>query len=109
RIIAIFEPHTFSWRNRGALKWYKDVFDGVSEVVLLPPPAHGKDSHDQLTFDEIYTEIKKYVSTRKAKTEKEALKIIKEITKKDDVIVLVSSGSLLGLTKSVPKLIERLF
>lgn len=104
RIITVFEPHTFSWRNRGALKWYKDIFDGVGEVILLPPPTAGKNTHDQLTFDEIYKEIKKHVSVQKATTEKEALAIIKKITKKGDLIALVSSGSLLGLTKSIPKL-----
>lgn len=117
RIIAVFEPHTFSWRNRGALTWYKTIFDGVSEVILLPPPEHGKATHDQLSFDEIYKEIKKYVSAHKAGTEKEALKLLKTIVKKParnaahnaagggDIIALVSSGSLLGLSKSVPKML----
>ncbi len=104
RITTIFEPHTFSWRNRGALKWYKDIFDGVGEVILLPPPTHGKNTHDQLTFDEIYNEIQKHVSVQKATTEKEALNIIKKITKSGDLIALISSGSLLGLSKSIPKL-----
>ena len=106
RIIAVFEPHTFSWRNRGALKWYKTIFNGVEEVILLPPPIHGKTTHDQLSLDEIYNEVKKHVPTHKAKTEKEALALIKKIIKKDDVIALVSSGSLLGLSKSIPKIIE---
>lgn len=107
RIVTIFEPHTFSWRNRGALKWYKDIFDGVREVILLPPPTAGKNTHDQLTFDEIYNEIKKHVSVQKATTEKEALAIIKKITKKGDLIALVSSGSLLGLSESIPKLLKQ--
>lgn len=109
RIVAIFEPHTFSWRNRAALKWYKNIFDGVGEVILLPPPEHGKNTHDQLTFNEIYNEVKKYVSARQATTEKEALAIVRKIIKKGDLVVLVSSGSLLGLAESVPRLMERLF
>ena len=106
RIVAIFEPHTFSWRNRGAIKWYKDIFDGVSEVILLPPPKAGKKTHDQLSFDEIYKTIQNNVPTHKANTEKEALVIIKKIIKKGDLIALISSGSLLGLTKSIPKIVE---
>lgn len=109
KIMAVFEPHTFSWRNRGALKWYKNIFDGVEEVILLPPPSQGKNTHDQLTFDEIFNEIKKHNSVHKAEKEKDALALLKKITKKDDIIVLVSSGSLYGLTASVPKLAEKMF
>jgi len=106
KIVAVFEPHTFSWRNRGALKWYKTIFDGVGEVILLPPPEHGKDTHSQLSYDEIYKEVKKYVPVHKATTEKEALATIQKIIKKNDVVALVSSGSLLGLSKSIPKMFQ---
>ena len=106
RIISIFEPHTFSWRNRDAIKWYDDVFQGVSEVILLPPPDHGAHSHDQLSYAEIFKAIKKHVPVQQAGTEKEALKIVKKVTKKGDIVVLISSGSLLGLTNSIPKLFK---
>lgn len=109
KIIAVFEPHTFSWRNREALKWYKTIFNGVGFVILLPPPNHGKNTHDQLTQNEIYNEVKKHTLVKKVKSEKEALVLIKEITAKGDVIALFSSGSLLGLSISVPRLVERLF
>ncbi|MDO8659628.1 MAG: Mur ligase family protein [Candidatus Parcubacteria bacterium] len=104
RIVAVFEPHTFSWRNRGALKWYENIFNGVSEVIILPPPEAGKNTHEQLSFNEIYNAVQEKVITHKATTEKEALTIIKKIIKKNDLIALISSGSLLGLAKSVPKL-----
>jgi len=107
RIVVVFEPHTFSWRNYKALKWYKDVFENVGEVVLLPPPIHGKNTHSQLTYNDIYHEIKKHLPVHKAKTEKEALKILKKIIKTGDIIALVSSGSLLGLSKSIPKLFDK--
>jgi len=81
----------------------------VGVVILLPPPLHGKDTHNQLSFDEIYKEVKKRVPVHKATTEKEALIILKKIVKQGDIVALVSSGSLLGLTKSVPKLMEKLF
>ncbi|OGI85760.1 hypothetical protein A3A01_00210 [Candidatus Nomurabacteria bacterium RIFCSPLOWO2_01_FULL_39_17] len=107
RIVAVFEPHTFSWRNRGALKWYKNIFNDVAEVILLPPPSHGKNTHNQLTFNEIYNEVKKYTGVYKAHTEKEALATLKRIIKKGDILALVSSGSLLGLSKSVPRLLHK--
>lgn len=109
RIITVFEPHSFSWRNKKFLKWYKTIFNGANEVVLLPAPSHGKKTHNQLTFKEIWSEAKKHARIHKATTEKEALSILKNIVRKDDIIILISSGSLLGLSKSVPRLIERLF
>jgi UDP-N-acetylmuramate: L-alanyl-gamma-D-glutamyl-meso-diaminopimelate ligase len=109
RIIAVFEPHSFSWRNRKFLKWYETVFLEVDEVVLLPASESGKKAPGQLGSEEIWNKAKKYASVRTARSEKEALNILKKITRRDDIIVLVSSGSLLGLTKSVPKLIEKMF
>jgi len=110
KLITIFEPHTFSWRNTGAKKWYKDIFNTSSSVIILPPPEHGKETHNQLTFSEIIKEIKKNnKNAYKATEEKEVLNLLKKITKKDSIIALVSSGSLLGLTSSVPKLMEKMF
>ncbi len=106
RIVAVFEPHTFSWRNRGALKWYKDIFADVAEVILLPPPGHGATTHDQLSGKEIFAAIPN-TGKHYATTEKEALALLKKIVKKGDVLALISSGSLLGLSKSVPKALEK--
>lgn len=109
-LITIFEPHTFSWRNIEAKKWYKDIFDTSSSVIILPPPEHGSKTHNQMTFGEIVKEIKKNkLKTYPAKNEGEALSILKKITKKDNIIALITSGSLFGLTASVPKLMEKMF
>jgi UDP-N-acetylmuramate: L-alanyl-gamma-D-glutamyl-meso-diaminopimelate ligase len=110
RLITIFEPHTFSWRNRASKEWYQDIFENSESVILLPPPTHGAKTHDQMTFSEIKKEVKKNnKNTFAVKNEKEALSILGKITKKDDIVVLVSSGSLFGLTASVPKLMEKKF
>ena len=110
KLITIFEPHTFSWRNNSAKKWYKDIFNTSSSVIILPPPEHGKETHNQLTFSEIIKEVKKNnKNVYDIQNEKEALFLIQKITTKDNIIVLMSSGSLFGLTKSVPKLMEKIF
>lgn len=110
KITAIFEPHTFSWRNEEAKKWYKDVFDQCEKVIILPPPLHGSNTHAQISFEEIVKTVKaNHKNVYGAETKDEAMKILGKIIKKDDVIVLVSSGSLLGLTVSVPKLMEKMF
>lgn len=109
RIIAIFEPHAFSWRNRKFLKWYKDVFDGVEKVIMLPATGHGKVAKDQLTTNEVWKEAKKYRDIHTINNEKEGLEIIQKTVKEGDVVALVSSGLLFGLSESVPKLIEKKF
>ncbi len=107
RLIAVFEPHAFSWRNRKFLKWYKNIFDNVDEVVMLPATGHGKKAKDQLTSAEVWREAKKYKNIYTVNKEKEALRVIKKIIKKSDVVALVSSGPMFGLTLSVPKLIDK--
>jgi UDP-N-acetylmuramate: L-alanyl-gamma-D-glutamyl-meso-diaminopimelate ligase len=109
KLITIFEPHTFSWRNKNAKDWYQDIFDSSEEVLILPPPTHGINS-DQMTHDEIVREASKnHKKIYSIKTEKEALEKLKKITKKDNIILLVTSGSLFGLTSSVPSLMEKMF
>lgn len=110
KLITIFEPHTFGWRNAENKKWYQDIFNTSSKVLVLPPPEHGAKTHRQMSFQKIIKEIKKNKKeVYKIKNEKEALGILKKIVKKDDLIVLISSGSLFGLTVSVPKLMEKIF
>ncbi|KKQ06797.1 MAG: UDP-N-acetylmuramate:L-alanyl-gamma-D-glutamyl-meso-diaminopimelate ligase [Parcubacteria group bacterium GW2011_GWB1_36_5] len=109
RIIAVFEPHAFSWRNKKFLKWYQTIFNNVDEVVMLPATSHGKKAKNQLTSTEVWKEAKKYAKIHTALGEKEALQILSKITKENDVVALVSSGSLFGLNNSVPKLMEKKF
>ncbi len=110
KIITIFEPHTFGWRNKDNKKWYADIFDGSTSVLILPPPEHTASTHNQMSFAEIVEEVKKKnKEIYPVEKEQEALNILEKITKKEDIIVLISSGSILGLTLSVPKLMEKIF
>ena len=110
KLITIFEPHSASWSNARTKRWYRNILKTSDAVILLPVPAHRAGVPNQMTSEQILKIIKKHhKKTYFAKTEKETLKILKKITKEDDVIALVSSGSLLGLSKSVPKLMEKIF
>jgi len=110
RLVTVFEPKTFSWRNIATKKWYKDIFDTSDQVIILPPSKHGKNTHDQMSFQQILKEVKKnHPKVHRANNEKETLALLKKIIKNGDIIALVSSGSLLGLSESVPKLMEKMF
>lgn len=110
RIITVFEPHTFSWRNKNNLKWYRDIFKDSDETIIFKPPEHGKDSHEQIKLEEITGEVKK---TKKnvygVERKEEALKILEKITKPKDIIILMSSGDLGGLIEEVPKFVEKIY
>ena len=53
RLIIVFEPHTFTWRNRAAIAAYDDVFAGASKIFIFEPASQGAGSHAQLSQDEI--------------------------------------------------------
>ncbi len=110
KIIAVFEPHTFSWRNENAKIWYKDIFENTDTVIILPPPTHGVKTHNQLSFQEIVKLTKEnHKKVFAKKGEKEVLDLIPKITKIDSLYVLITSGSLFGLTQSLPAQMEKLF
>ncbi|MFA5936884.1 MAG: Mur ligase family protein [Candidatus Paceibacterota bacterium] len=109
RLITIFEPHAFSWRNKKFLHWYKNVFENVDEVIMLPATGHGKKAKDQLNTEEVWREAKKHKDIHFAKNGREAQNIAQKIMKKGDVIALVSSGPMFGLKETITKFAEKKF
>ena len=109
-LVVVFEPHTFSWRNREGLGWYDTVFDGVDRVLLLPPPGHGATSHDQLSQDEIASRIGAAgVKATKISGRDDALLDLKSTLKGDEAILLLSSGPLAGLADALPPMLDDSF
>jgi len=109
RLIVIFEPHTFSWRNREGLAWYDTVFAGCDRVIVIPPPETGAGSHAQLTHAEILERIAAAgVTAWGATTPSEAETLLTDLTG-DEAVLLLSSGPLLGLPATLPPLFDRLY
>lgn len=110
RLIVVFEPHAFSWRNRAALAWYDTVFAGVDEVVLLPPPGHGAQGPDELGPEEILGRVEAAgVTARIVGGGAEALAELDEIVTEASVVLLLSSGPLAGLAQSLPPRLDARF
>jgi UDP-N-acetylmuramate: L-alanyl-gamma-D-glutamyl-meso-diaminopimelate ligase len=110
RLIVVFEPHTFSWRNVDALEWYDTVFEGVDAVYLLPPPQHGAGTHAQLTQLDIRTRIRASgVTVFPAANGQEVLSELKGELRPGDVVLLLSSGPLDGLARTVPEWLDAKF
>lgn len=109
RLIVVFEPHTFSWRSRDALEWYETVFDGASEVLIIPPPEHGAESHNQARFEDILRRsASPGAQVRGAETDRAVIRVLQEL-KGDEAVLLLSSGPLLGLPETLPPIFERLY
>lgn len=56
-LTIVFEPHTFSWRNRASLPWYDDIFKEAAKVFILPPETQGAATHEQLSHEEILERV----------------------------------------------------
>lgn len=108
--VVIFEPHTFSWRSEEALAWYDTVFDGVSEVLLLPPPGHGAGSHRQLSQDAIAARIAAAgVAVTPIASGACGLEALAGRLTGEEVVLLLSSGPLDGLAETAPAWLDERF
>ena len=109
-LVVVFEPHTFSWRNREGLGWYDSVFQGVSKVLLLPPPQHGASTHEQLSQAEIAARIHRAGVPTAAVADREAvLKALESDLRGEEVLLLLSSGPLAGLADALPSVLDARF
>src|SRR4029079_584375 len=110
RLIIVFEPHTFTWRNRAAVAAYDDVFAGASKIFIFEPASQGASTHAQLTQDEIVARIRAANYDAEAIVDpQEALHRLSGVLRRDDVILLLTSGELGGLIREIPKLVEMKF
>jgi UDP-N-acetylmuramate: L-alanyl-gamma-D-glutamyl-meso-diaminopimelate ligase len=108
RLIVIFEPHTFSWRNREALHWYDDVFADADKVLIYEPPSQGAATHAQVSQAEILERVLAAGTDAEPIADPgEALRRIGGLLHPDDAILMLTSGHLGGLIERVPLLAER--
>jgi UDP-N-acetylmuramate: L-alanyl-gamma-D-glutamyl-meso-diaminopimelate ligase len=108
RLWVIFEPYTINWRKHEALTQYKDAFAGAYKVLILEPPLHGKGM--ETTIEDMADQVKSGgVESQAIHTPQEALSLLANDLRSDDVILLSSSGALGGLVESVPLLAEQKF
>ncbi|KKW20497.1 MAG: hypothetical protein UY84_C0001G0238 [Candidatus Adlerbacteria bacterium GW2011_GWA2_54_12] len=108
RLIVVFEPHTFSWRNRDALPWYDIAFAGADRVYIFDPPRGGKET--QLSLKEMTARVQESgITATGVAAANEALAAVEKELRSNDAILLSSSGELGGLIESIPRLAEQKF
>lgn len=110
RLIVVFEPHTFSWRNKNMLHWFDTAFSGADEVILYKPAEQGSHTHSQTTHEEMFIRMcEAGVSTHKAATISEAKNILHAMVQKGDVLLFSSSGPMDGLMTDIPAWLDKTF
>jgi UDP-N-acetylmuramate: L-alanyl-gamma-D-glutamyl-meso-diaminopimelate ligase len=100
RLIVLFEPHTFTWRNRNALSQYQTAFADTDIVFAHRPPVQGAATHDQVSLDEILIEARRWHKDVRAFNS--VAEIVDE-AHAGDVVLILSSGNFDGLMQPVIK------
>jgi len=109
KLMILFEPHTFSWRNRDALDWYEDVFKEAQHVLVYHPAEQGADTHKQLSQDEIVEKINSSgVNAIAIQNEKEMHKKMRENFSIDSIFLILTSGNFDGALDALPDWINSL-
>jgi len=110
RLVVIFEPHTFSWRNKKYIHHYDTIFRGVDAVFVYKPAEQGSTTHDQLTHSDIVEKIRDAkIDAKYLKNETDGLEAIDAFIQDNDVVLLLTSGNLDGMVQSIPKLLDEKF
>ncbi len=108
-MLILFEPHTFSWRNRDALYWYDDVFREASAVLVFHPAEQGAGTHKQLSQAEIVERINNSgVQAIAVNNEEEVHEQLKSLINPNTTLLILSSGNLDGALDNLPKWLNKL-
>ncbi|MEN9852358.1 MAG: hypothetical protein RI996_301 [Candidatus Parcubacteria bacterium] len=109
-LVILFEPHTFSWRNRDALLWYDTAFTEARLVFVYQPPTHGVTTHLQLSQAEIIERLHHTNENHNSSQEicaiqngKDDIPLIVASLRKDDIVLILSSGDMNGIIAELPK------
>ena len=102
RLIVLFEPHTFTWRNKTALGQYQTAFNDTDTVYIYRPPSQGAATYDQASLDEIIAATKGGHDDVRLFDDQDLGAIARD-AREDDVILVLSSGSFGGNLSAVLK------
>lgn len=109
RLTILFEPHTFTWRNRAALPQYQTAFEGAAKVWLYAPPSQGAGTHDQVSLAEIEAVASAAHPGVETFGRGDAARIVAEADPARDVVLILSSGSFDGALSEVILEAERAY
>ena len=100
-LTVLFEPHTFTWRNRSSLPLYKTAFMGADKVWLYRPASQGEASHNQLSLNEILCMASDHHNNVKPFDDTTYRHIVEKSDPDKDVLLILSSGNFDGLLQNI--------
>lgn len=110
KLVALFEPHTFSWRNRDALDWYDTVFAGLSDVLVFHPATQGAETHKQLSQDEIVARVSAAgIMAVPVHADEDVHAQLQKVLSADSVLLVLTSGNLDGVLDTLPEWLDTTF
>ncbi len=110
KLVALFEPHTFSWRNRDALDWYDTAFEGLSDVLVFHPATQGADTHEQLSQEEIVARVSAAgITAVPVHTVDDVHTQLQQVLDADSVLLVLTSGNLDGVLDTLPEWLDTTF
>lgn len=103
RLIVLFEPHTFSWRNTRTIQWYDDAFTGADVLLVYHPGTHGQQFHEQLSHEAIMSYLHNHgVAALPVRTPEEITATLTEIIAEGDLVLMLTSGNFEGAGDTLP-------
>lgn len=109
-LVVVFEPHTFSWRNKATIHWYDDVFEGAEKVYVWHPAEQGAGTHQQVSQSEIIARIAASGCDVTALSEPQtSVAEIADSVHANTAVLFLTSGDLGGLIEGLPPVIEAKF
>jgi UDP-N-acetylmuramate: L-alanyl-gamma-D-glutamyl-meso-diaminopimelate ligase len=110
RLLVVFEPHAFTWRNRTALPQYDNAFVGAHKIFIYEPATQGTATHAQLTHEQIVSRVRAAgFDVEPIADAAQGLQTVAAELREDDCVLLLTSGDLGGLIESVPALATQRF
>lgn len=103
KIVAVFEPHTFS-RTKGLFGDFAKSFKDADEVIIAPIYAAREEAIEGITAEALAGEIAKQgKNAQHAKTLEDTVKAAEKLAEKGDTIIFMSAGDIF---QEIPKIIK---
>lgn len=103
RLVVLFEPHTFSWRNAQTIHWYDDAFVGADILLVYHPGTHGQQTHEQLSHEAIISYLHNHgVAALPVRTPEEIIATLTETIVAGDLVLMLTSGNFEGAGDTLP-------
>lgn len=107
RLLVVFEPYAFSWRQKDYIHNYQDLFEKADSVYVYIDTVPSPKDKTTIAGDEIISHIKNG-GARAVRLHKNLSPLLQEVQERD-VILCLSSGALDGTLPTLVHTLEEQF